>query len=343
MKVAALTLTKGGAARAREVRECLGDHDVDVFVASRFKDAGVKELSLPLSDFVARVFKEYDALVFVMALGIVVRSISGLPKDKRTDPAVVCVDEAGKYSISVLSGHLGGANDLAEGIAKGLGAVPVITTATDVLGLPSVEGIAKENGWKVGEGDLTAVNSAIVNGDRVGIFSDYGDRVQGAGDILVFQIDELSKTDVEAAIIITDRILEGVELAHIFLRPPILTAGVGARRGVSRDRVLEAIKAAFALASLSLESLAGVATAEFKAEEPGIAEAAEALGVPLYSIPKEDIIKVEESFKTSEFVKEKTGVGAVAEPCAVLAREGSRLVAKKQKFDGVTVAIGRIG
>jgi cobalt-precorrin 5A hydrolase len=111
---------------------------------------------------------------------------------------------------------------------------------------------------------------------------------------------------------------------------------------VGKEAVLEAIRRAFASASLSIDSLGAISTIDMKAKEPGIIQAAEALGVPLHSIPKEEIIKLDGHYETSEFLKQKICVGAVSEPCGVLAREGSRLVAKKQKFDGVTVAIGRI-
>lgn len=338
MKTAILALTRGGAEKARAIAGSL-DGEVDLYIKERFKTEGDIPITGSLSDLIKSIFHNYDALVFVMALGIVVRSLSGLPQDKRTDPAVVCVDEEGKNVICVLSGHIGGANDLTRKIASCIGANPVITTATDVLGLPCVEDIAKKNDLKIGDGDLTAVNSGIVNADKVVIFSD--EDLQGTGDLAVHPVAVLEEAEIDTAIIITDKLMD-IERPHIFLRPPILTAGVGARKGITTSKVLEAIKNTFSDSGLSLDSLRTMATIDIKVGEPGIREASKVLGVHLMAIPKDAIKGVQDAFEGSDFVEENIGVRAVAEPAAVMAKKGSTLIVEKQKHDGVTVAIGRI-
>jgi cobalt-precorrin 5A hydrolase len=325
-----------------KISSMLKEHETTLFVNERFASAETKTIDTPLSKFVRNLFQKYDALVFVMAMGIVVRAISKYVKDKRTDPAVIAVDEKGRFAISVLSGHIGGANDLAETIAKGIKARPVITTATDVQDKPSVETLAREFNLEIEDFEhAKGINAAIVNEKKVGIFSDFELGIAMPENMSFSRFKELQSngTNYDAIIIITNKRIGRLEKPYVVLRPKNLILGIGSRKGIGKGEVLEAINYAMKKAGLSIKSIKTIATIDFKAKEKGIVEAAGELNTPLKSIDAKDVKEIEERFDQSKHVREKVGVGAVSEPVAVLAGENTRLIQKKIKRKGVTVAI----
>lgn len=327
MKIAILSVTEHGRKFSDALSVALPEHETTLFVGKKLKDT------------VASIFSRYDALVFVMALGIVVRVISSHIKSKKTDPAVVVLDEKGNYVISLLSGHLGGANALATLIGERVRATPIITTATEVHNKPSVEGIAERLDLSI-ENYQSAkmVNSAIVNDKRVGIASS-NRTIELPENVAYVGLKELNEKDFDALVLITNKRLN-VKISHVVLRPKNLIAGVGSKKGIGKENVLNAINCAFNQAGLSLGSLKTLATPDFKVKEKGIIEASQELGVPLTSIDMNDIRRVEGDFEASRYVRERVGVGAVSEPCAVLgAVSNARLLQKKIKLKGVTVAI----
>lgn len=327
MKIAILSVTEHGRKFSETLSAALPEHETTLFVGKKLKDT------------VASIFSRYDALVFVMALGIVVRVISSHIKSKKTDPAVVVLDEKGNYAISLLSGHLGGANALATLIGERVRATPIITTATEVHNKPSVEGIAERLDLSI-ENYQSAkmVNSAIVNDKRVGIASS-NRTIELPENVAYVDLKELNEKDFDALVLITNKRLN-VKISHVVLRPKNLIAGVGSKKGIGKENVLNAINCAFNQAGLSLGSLKTLATPDFKVKEKGIIEASQELGVPLTSIDMNDIRRVEGDFEASRYVRERVGVGAVSEPCAVLgAVSNARLLQKKIKLKGVTVAI----
>lgn len=327
MKIAILSVTKHGKELAEKLSAALPDHEIHLFSDKKLKD------------MVAEVFSKYDALIFVMAVGIVVRLISGHLRSKKIDPAVVVLDEKGSYAISLLSGHLGGANELAGLIGDRIGATPVITTATDVHNRPSVEGISKDLGLIIENFDgVKSVNSAIVNDKRVGVASDIGLDIELSENMALVDLHGLDSEDFDALILITNKRLD-VDVPHVFLRPQNLIAGVGTKKDISSADVLNAIDCAFEQADLSISGLKTMATPDFKIKERGIVAASQELNVPLVGISAGELKRVESDFDTSKYVREKVGVGAVSEPCAVLGGEKAQLLQKKIKLRGVTVAI----
>lgn len=325
-------LTENGARLAERLADALPEHRVEAF--GRHGGYG-RELSEPLSRFFGRALRSYDALVCIMALGIVVRSLAKYLRNKRTDPAVVCIDELGRHVISVASGHRG-ANALAELIANRIGATPVITTSTDVQGLLSVEGLAERFGLAVGEGDLKAVNAAIANHRRVAIFTELAIEVEPFES---YGIEELESAECDACIVITSRLVSPPSKPYVLLRPENLILGIGARKGIEKEEVLNAIEAALREVGLSRRSVKALATIPRKAEEPGIAQAAASLGVRVLSVPTDEVRRVEERFQGSELVKRSVGVAAVAEPCAYIASGGGKLLLSKRAYGRVTIAI----
>lgn len=329
MKIAVLSVTEGGRKTAEKLSSALKEHEVEIFA----KPPSLKKV-------VGEIFDEYDALVFVMATGIVVRTISDYIKDKKTDPAVVVMDEKEKFTISLLSGHLGGANELANLIAERIKSTPVITTATDILGKPSVEEIARTLGLFIEDFEnAKMVNSAIVNGKRVAVAAENPQGFELPGMPLA-ELKNLDPGAIEALIVITNKEIS-VKVPHVFLRPKNLIAGVGAKKGIKKENVLAAIDLAFRTGNLSIHSLKAISTPDFKAKENGIVAASIELGVPLKRVPFEEIKLIEDSFELSEFAHSKVGLKAVSEPCAILGGKSAKLAHKKIKLNGVTVAIAQ--
>jgi len=343
LKAAICALTPGGAALAASLPPCLAGagYEPALYVPERLVTPGAIPFDRPLRDVLAELFPTHGALVLVMALGIAVRLLAPLLRDKRTDPAVVVLDEKGEYAVSMLSGHLGGANDLARCLAGYTGGRAVITTATDVQGLLAPDVLARRYGL-VPEpfAVLKAVNAALAAGETVRVYSEVTLPVeQGQG--LVWRPWEARQEPGDTwRVLVTDRTGEG-ERCTLYLRPCLIVAGVGTRSGISTERVLVAIQAAFQQAGRSVAACRALATADLKAGEPGLVAAAARLGVPLYAYPRGRLQEViaGAGLSTSVLVQEKVGVGGVCEPASLLAAGTTRLILPKTARDGVTVAL----
>jgi len=274
--VAIVTLTPHGSELAQHIAEALGQAEIiPAQESARETLAGLFEAGRPL--------------VCIMALGIVVRILGPLTRDKTTDPPVVVVDDAGQFAISVLGGHVGGANELAMRVADAIDGLPVITTASDALGLPPVDIIGRDWGWKLDESrQMNKLAAAVVCGRRIGVFQDAGRRDWGGPfDRWPSNFHSLTEPicppEYAGAIFITDRFVEPLpdRRPAVLYRPPSLVLGVGCCKGID----CEALEAAFTVVcekhGLSPRSLALVATAYLRADEAGLLEFAEHHEVPL--------------------------------------------------------------
>ncbi|WP_371672365.1 precorrin-3B C(17)-methyltransferase [Streptomyces sp. NBC_00289] len=266
----------------------------------------------PVGDAVRRAFAECEQLVCFLATGAVVRLVAPLLADKASDPGVVCVDEGGRFAVSLVGGHAGGANELALEVGELLGAEPVVTTATDAVGVPGLDTL----GLPV-EGDVAGVSRAMLDGEPVAL------KAESA-----WPLPPLRVTDAGTyAIRVTDRLVEPA--AHeVVLRPPTLVVGVGASKGAPADEVLALIEGALRDAGLSARSVAELATVDAKAGEPGIVEAAARLGVPLVTHSAERLSEVEVP-NPSAAPLAAVGTPSVAE-AAALVRGGELLVPKRK-------------
>ncbi|MFD7809070.1 precorrin-3B C(17)-methyltransferase [Streptomyces cellulosae] len=269
----------------------------------------------PVADAVRAAFAECDRLVCFLATGAVVRLVAPLLHGKADDPGVVCVDEAGRFAVSLLGGHGGGANELAREVGEVLGAEPVVTTATDAVGLPGLDTL----GLPV-EGDVAAVSRALLDGEAVALRAE-----------VTWPLPPLPVADEGAYTVrVTDRLVEPAD-GEAVLRPPTLVVGVGASKGAPVEEVLGLVEDALREAGLSAASVAELATVDAKAGEPGLVEAARRLGVPLVTHPAEELARVTVP-NPSDAPLAAVGTPSVAEAAALVG--GGELLVPKRKSAG---------
>ncbi|MFJ3796255.1 precorrin-3B C(17)-methyltransferase [Streptomyces sp. NPDC090088] len=269
----------------------------------------------PVGDAVRSAFAECEQLVCFLATGAVVRLIAPLLREKATDPGVVCVDEGGRFAVSLVGGHGGGANELAVAVGEVLAARPVVTTATDAVGLPGLDTL----GFPV-EGSVAAVSRALLDGEPVAL------RAESSWPLPPLPLADEGAYTVR----LTDRAVEPAA-NEVLLRPPSLVVGVGASKGAPVEEVLTLIEAAVRDAGLSPRSIAELATVDAKAGEPGIVEAAARLGVPLVTHSAEELAEVRVP-NPSDAPLAAVGTPSVAEAAALL--RGGELLVPKRKSDG---------
>lgn len=292
-----------------------------------------------LAETVRARFTTVDGFVLFCAVGIAVRVVGPLLADKHTDPAVVCVDEGGRFAVAVCGGHAGGANRLAGDVADAIGAVPVVTTATDAVSLPALDTLP---GF-VATGDLAGVTRALLDGADVSFVTDLPDWPQNFGDGYARQVSQSvprlrdgAGGTAAAAMLVTDRLVPA-RPGLVVLHPPSLVAGIGASTGAPPEEAAELLAAALTGAGLARESLAEVATIDRRAGDPAVTE----LGLPVRAYPSERLA-AEPVPHPSAVVEQAVGTPSVAEAAALAAAgPGGELVVPKRTGRQVTVALAR--
>ena len=317
MKLAYLSFTEKGRQLAGRLAAALGG------TAQR---CGA---SCSLEAWTAAHFSQSDGLVYVGAAGIAVRAIAPHLKSKTTDPAVVVVDECARYAIPILSGHLGGANDLARAIGRVCGALPVLTTATDVNGVFAVDEWAKrQNCLVLNPERIKTVSAKLLAGGTI--------TVQSSWPIAGQPPRNVCQTEDRGADVLLDIHPGTGEKLHLV--PRIAVLGVGCKKNVS-FQILETALATFLdRTGVCEQAVSAVASIDLKKEEPGLLDFCAAHGWPLKTYPAEQLREVEGQFTPSAFVKGVTGVDNVCERSAVLA-SGGTLCQGKTARDGITMAL----
>ncbi|MDR3160528.1 MAG: cobalamin biosynthesis protein [Spirochaetaceae bacterium] len=286
-----------------------------------------------LAEGAARAFREGDALVFIGACGIALRAVAPLVASKDRDPAVVVIDETARWVISLLSGHLGGANDLTREIAVLLGGEAVITTATDLRGLFAVDCWAKQHNLAIDSLEKAKeVSARILAGEEIPLYSDYpisGPVPRG----IRMTADREGPFGIAVS-------LYRKNDAWLRLVPRCLYLGIGCRKGAGEEALLAAVEAALDRRRLDAAGIAGVGTVDLKAEEPALVRLCEKRGWPLQAFSPARLMELtgETAFASSEFVRTVTGADNVCERAAVLASGEGRLCLEKFARSGVTVA-----
>ena len=352
--IAIIALTRKGVGTATEISAALNKLEIknSLFSPEQCVQGWAMPLEMRLVEFVKDIFGKFDAIIGVMAAGIIVRAVAPCLKSKLSDPAVVCVDVSGRFAISLLSGHYGGANELTRIVAREIGAIPVITTASDVMGKISVDEVARLLHCNIKNPDsLVAVNSALVNEKHLALVL-VGDVKIPINIIVGYAVKRANTAkqavallkNYDAGAIITEEKVstENLPTPVAILTPKKITVGVGARKNASENEIIAAVNSALARVDLPLERVDRLATVDIKKNSIGMIGAAQKLGLPMdfISVDALRLVKHEGLSPDSQLVKEKIGVGGVCERAALItAGKNAKLILKKMKMNGVTVAV----
>lgn len=294
-------------------------------------------------NIIAACFRQSSGIIFVCAMGIAVRQICGFIQSKQTDSAVLVVDEMGKFVIPVLSGHLGGANELARECAELTGAVPVITTATDLHGRFAVDVFAVKNHLVIDDMKLAkSVSADILNSQTISVYLEEC-YVTVKPDGTELKLISKKNNQGKAGIVISPYCQQkGTGALHLI--PSQVILGVGCRKGISASDVESAVADVMKEYQIDWRAVCCVCTIDIKKEELGLLEFCRRRELPLQTFNREELAKQEGEFTGSTFVQDITGVDNVCERSA-MAGGGERLIVPKQKREGVTVAaaVFRVG
>ncbi|MGL5436743.1 MAG: cobalt-precorrin 5A hydrolase [Lachnospiraceae bacterium] len=353
MKLAIISFTKQGGALCgkltRRFRE-LG-YDCNGYVQSRLLNEfqeypGLCPVRESLSEWTGKRFDETDGLVFVGAAGIAVRAIAPFVTDKKKDPAVVAIDDCGRFAVSLLSGHMGGANELARVAAAIIGAEPVITTATDINGKTAIDVWASQRDLQWPDrGVAKQISAALLEGQAVGFYSDYplADPVPEdfvKGQLSRYQVWITANKKPESRHMISWFSDEDTTILRLI--PRSLSVGIGCRRGTAAAVLRRQLEQVLADHNLDLLAVGQIASIDLKRDEAGIITLADQLKVPFLFYQPEVLQQVPGIFSSSEFVKRVTGTDNVCERAAMAgAGENGTLIVKKQAGAGVTIAVAQ--
>ena len=336
MTVFVVAFSAKGCKTAKEIKNGLKGKQVRLFSKTTADCPGTEVIQESLSDWSGKAFKEADGIVFIGALGIAVRAIAPHVVSKTQDPAVICVDELGLYSIPVLSGHIGGGNDLASRIATAIGAKPVITTATDINGKFSVDSFATARKMHIGSMTVAKeVSAAVLDGRFVGLSSEYPlsgkipkeIRPSKSGSLGIYITSDDSKSPFERTL-------------HLIPKNHVL--GIGCRKGTSKERISELVDSVLKTAGVSIKSVRCIASIDIKRDEPGLLAFAKEKRLPIEFYTSDTLNALPDiGFSKSEFVKSVTNVDCVCERAAIASSDEGELIVKKTGNSGATVALAR--
>jgi len=347
--IAIICITKNGINISKRIQEKIPS--ASIYVQSKHKDStdGIIWFEKSTKNVIEEAFKEYDSIICIFSLGAVIRLISNLLVDKKTDPAVIVIDDKANFVISALSGHLGGANALSKSIADILNSTAVITTAADVNETIAVDLLGNNFGWRVENFvNVTMISAHMVNEQKIGVYQDAGetkwwDKELPKNVSIIENIDELKKDNFKAGLIISDRIITDPLLIKksVIYRPKSLVVGLGFHWDTTEKDIEDGIRKVFKENGLSFLSIRNLATISKGKSPPSLGSFSDKYGIPLEYIDKEKLDKVTVP-NPSDVVKKYEGTSSVSEASSILS-SGGNLVVKKQKFPpNLTVAVGRV-
>ena len=337
MKVSIIAFTDNGMEIAYKLSNSLSETN-DVDFARCGKGA--------LSTWTEEHFSTNDALIFIGAIGIALRAIAPYIRTKTKDPAVVVVDELGQFSIPILSGHIGGANELALQISKYLGSIPVITTATDINKVFAVDTWAKSQGLHILNPEcIKLVSSKLLKGESVHVKSDYPIHGNLPKNVYLNDLNDSKENsdnnnDKYDVIISHHDLKEGYGNDTLLLVPQIITVGIGCRKDISFEAIESSVLNILESENYHILSINALASIDKKANEKGILEFAKKYDLPFNTYSAEELNSLEGDFTKSEFVKSVVEVDNVCERSAIMESNG-KLIRRKDTCDGagVTVAL----
>lgn len=341
-KVSVISFTEKGMKLSEELKIRAKEH-ICTSLYTKWNGYGgerkqISALEGSLSDWTKSRFLHKEAVIFIGACGIAVRTIAPFIKDKLQDIPVLVVDEAGSFVIPVLSGHFGGANELAEIIAERMEMTAVITTATDVNGVFAADVFARKNRLAICNREgIKEISAAVLGGEKTGIAID-GEYEGDIPEELVFISPEETSFH-GSSILISPYKRKGVR-ADLYLAPKAFFLGIGCRKGKSAEEIEAAVRRRLEQAEIRMEAVAGLATIDIKKEEEGLILLSQKYGWELRIFSKEELERVPGNYNASPFVKSQVGVDNVCERAAAAACGGyGTLICGKQAGNGITVAI----
>jgi cobalt-precorrin 5A hydrolase len=344
-KVAIYALTLPGLKLAEKISI---DLKADLCLPKRLKEkSDLKSINFEtLSAFFKESFRKYSGHIVIAATGLVVREIAPYLKDKKSDPAVVTLGQDGKYVISLLSGHLGGANLLAEKVAKITQGTAIINTATDIAKVPAMEMVARERDLTIADfKKLPAVSRELSEGAKIPLYDPYGyltDALKPWKHIFppIDEKDAFSNKALGPSVYV-DYHLKDFPKDALVLIPKALALGMGCHKGIELDKVKDFVTEVFEKEKLSLKAVAVLATVEIRKNEPALNEFAKLLACPFVPFPKSELSQIQPP-NPSDTVLRRIGVPSVCEAAALLAARTETLEVPKTKGQGVTLALAKM-
>lgn len=336
MKIVIYTFSRQGYQLMKKIRCGLQQMDNNIEIFEIVKCSSMDELSDKRSLFacVEEWFYRAEVLIFIGAAGIAVRAIAPFLEHKSKDPAVLVIDETGKYCISLLSGHTGGGNAWCKKVSAVFEGTPVITTATDCEGLFAVDEFARKNDLQILDWKLAKqISAAILEGKKVGFLSDCS--IEGTIPQELYEIENKEYSNDLHIFISYQAEQNGFQLV-----PQVVVVGIGCRKNAPFEIIERAVRQALFEEKIKEEAVCLLASIDLKKEEQGILRFCRQRGIPFVTFQAEELKKVEGVFSESAFVEQTTGVSNVCERSAVLA-SGGELLCKKKVYDGVTIALAR--
>lgn len=353
-KFAIVCITENGKKLALKINEKLSDSHV-YLVKNKKNNLSYNEanpniflVEKKVSELVGDLFSKYQSILFIMASGIVVRIIAPYIVSKFSDPAVLVTDEKGRNVISLLSGHMGGANELTNYISNLIGANPVITTATDVNQKSSLDMIAKKLDAYIDDfrENVLYVNAMLVNNQEVGIYIDEDYDADTRGFKVLESLNDAC--DLEKVVIISSKNkIDDIYINNLdtkrFIKvvPREYVLGVGCRRNTDSKLLKDSLIDFLGNNNIDIKSLKVIGSIDVKKDEKAIIDLSKDLDVEFKTFSKDEISKVDYLFDKSEFVKKNVGVYCVAEPVAHILSDGN-LIIEKHKYKGITFSVGRL-
>lgn len=349
MKIAMICFSLNGRETGEKIKSVLESKNEEVRFVKKSKYI-VDGDNISVDDWTREQFEWADAILFIGACGIAVRHIAPYIKSKKKDPAVLVLDECGKFVISLLSGHLGGANELTKQVAEMLDSIPVITTATDLHNCFAVDVFARKNKCEILQMQAAKeVSAALLAGKKVGFYSDFpwegelpkglvlcdknGKPIEEKGSIS----DNLEPLKIGVAVTIyKDR---KPFLITTFIIPKKVVLGMGCRRGKATEGILEAAKNAVCMAGIYMQAVSKLVSIDLKKDEEGLLKLAEKWKIPFETYAEKELADLSGEFSSSSFVRSITGVDNVCERSAVLGSANGKIIQRKIGRDGVTAAL----
>ena len=349
-KIAIVAITKHGIVIARKIRDNL--RHAEIYAPIKYNDLGpdINWFDKQTTEMVINLFRRYDALICIFSLGAVIRIIAPVLVDKKTDPAVLVIDDKANFVISTLSGHLGGANALTRSIASYLNSKPVITTAADVNETIPVDLVGRDFGWKIENYEnVTKVSAFMVNEEKVGLYQNAGEKnwwhsISFPQNVTVTKdLCELKEPDFKGALIISDKIIDDPVILEksVIYRPKSLVVGIGLHRDTTKDIIEKGILNVLKDKGLSLKSLRNISSINKEGKIKGLQEFSEKYAIPVEMYDKGKLGQVSVP-NPSETVQKFEGTPSVSEASSIISSKGE-LIVPKQKFPpNLTVAVSRV-